>query len=70
MSVSNEGVELAKRLVTMKLTDFTPDQMVEEIIDSQEHAPQAIMFLASLAAKKLSLEVWQESLLKEQSDGI
>ena len=65
-ALDNEGVLLAQRLVTMRLTDFTPDEILQEILDNKEHAASALMFLATLASRKVTLETWQESLLGEQ----
>ena len=61
---------LGKRLVTMKLTGFPPEAIVEEILDNKESLVSAMMFLLSLATKRMTLEVWQKSLLEEQQDGI
>lgn len=65
--LEDEGVILAQRLITMKLTDFTADDIVAEIIDNKEFAVNALMYLVSLASKNVTLEVWQKVLLEEQN---
>jgi hypothetical protein len=68
--LDDNGKLLAKRLVTMKLSNAEPEAIVTHAMDSRDELLGACMFLLSIAARAVgSLETWQEAL-KEEENGI
>jgi len=68
--LEDEGVLLAKRLVTMKLHDFTDDELVTEIVGIVKDkwtAASALMFLVSLASRPINPEEWERAIMEEEN---
>lgn len=66
--LDNEGILLAKRLITMKLSNTSPDVIVNHAIESRDHLLGATIFLLSIAARAVrDLDTWQEALMEEEN---
>lgn len=69
--LDDEGVQLAIRLLTMRLSNEQPEAIVDHAIEGNDHLLEAVMFLLGIAARSIeSAERWREVLLEEEQNGI
>ena len=64
--LEDEGTNLAKRLVTMKLLNESPEVIVDHAIEHRDHLLGATLYLLGMASVMVpSPEIWQEVLREE-----
>jgi len=68
---TDEGIDLARRMITMRLSSDDPNPVVDEIYDNQEYAVTTALYLLGMLAEFLDLETWQKSRIEmEKRNGI
>lgn len=69
VSQDSEGQQLAKRLVTMMLSDYNWMDIVNEAQDNEKHCCEALLFLTGLVSGFMDAEMWQQAILMKESEG-